>query len=226
MSRPRPRMNVAKHQHRRDGDGCWTSYSMRWRASSRRKREPHSARRRRSRELAKQADGATPRLAPGAALPPSSGKAQCRRLPALALQGVREDVFVQEQGACSPPPSSMPRPGRSSWKQRFTKPEALKMCHVCLRTSWVHAHETHEVMERSLLAFRPDSVSWQVDGAYSRRVPHGNRARSAAKMPRKPHKHGGAVHARGIPTRASASSAEPMMPGEELCRVADRKAEG
>ena len=52
MSRLRPKMNAAEHRHRRSGDGCWISYSMRWRGSPpgrsagpsmRRKRRPRGS---------------------------------------------------------------------------------------------------------------------------------------------------------------------------------------
>ena len=44
---PPPKMNAAEHRHRRNGDGCWISYSMRWRGSPPRRSASPSMRRRR-----------------------------------------------------------------------------------------------------------------------------------------------------------------------------------
>ena len=68
--------------------------------------------------------------------------------------------------------------------------ECARTCHVCLRTSWLCRMRLCEIMERSLLPFRTGpSVSWQVDGTYLDESLTGNRTRSAAGMPRAPHRH-------------------------------------
>lgn len=179
-----------------------------------------------ARELGKQADGATPRSCPRCGSSSFIRKGHnadgsqrwlckgCGRtfssksrglLAASKLDATTWALFVEATLS------------GSSLRQR------AKTCHVCLRTSWFMRMRLCEVMERSLLAFRTGpSVSWQVDGAYLDESLTGNRARSAAKMPRKPHKHGGAVHARGISNLKVCVICGANDAGDELCRVADR----
>lgn len=101
--------------------------------------------------------------------------------------------------------------------------ECARACHVCLRTSWFMRMRLCEVMERALLPFRTGpSVSWQVDGTYLDESLTGNRARSREKMPRAPHKHGGAVHARGISNLKVCVVCGANDAGDGFCRLADR----
>lgn len=101
--------------------------------------------------------------------------------------------------------------------------ECARTCHVCLRTSWFMRMRLCEVMGRSLLPFRTGpSVSWQIDGTYLDESLTGNRERSAIKMPRAPHKHGGAVHARGISSLKVCIVCGANDAGDEFCRLADR----
>ncbi len=101
--------------------------------------------------------------------------------------------------------------------------ECARTCRVCLRTSWFMRMRLCEVMERSLLAFRTGpSVSWQVDGACLDESLAGNRSRSATKMPRAPHRHGGAVHARGISSLKVCIVCDANDAGDGFCRLADR----
>ena len=101
--------------------------------------------------------------------------------------------------------------------------ECARACHVCLRTSWFCRMRLCEAMERSLLPFRTGpSVSWQVDGTYLDESLTGNRARSRAGMPRAPHRHGGAVHARGISSLKVCIVCGANDAGDGFCRLADR----
>ena len=101
--------------------------------------------------------------------------------------------------------------------------ECARTCHVCLRISWFCRMRLCEVMERSLLPFRTGpSVSWQVDGTYLDESLTGNRTRSAAGMPRAPHRHGGAVHARGISGLKVCIVCGANDAGDGFCRLADR----
>ena len=100
--------------------------------------------------------------------------------------------------------------------------ECARTCHVCLRTSWFCRMRLCEVMERSLLPFRTGpSVSWQVDGTYLDESLTGNRARSKAGMPRAPHRHGGAVHARDISGLKACIVCGANDAGDGFCRLAD-----
>lgn len=101
--------------------------------------------------------------------------------------------------------------------------ECARDCHVCLRTSWFMRMRLCEVMARSVLPFRTGpSVSWQVDGTYLDESLAGNRSRSATGMPRRPHGHGGAVHARGISNLKVCIVCGANDAGDEFCRLADR----
>lgn len=94
---------------------------------------------------------------------------------------------------------------------------------VCLRTSWFMRMRVLEVMARALQPFRTgDSVSWQVDGTYLGESLCGNRARSRERMPREPHKHGGAVHMRGISSLKVCVVCGANDLGDSFCRLADR----
>ena len=74
-----------------------------------------------------------------------------------------------------------------------------ELCGVSLKTSWFMRMRLCEVMERAAQPFRTgEAVSWQVDGTYLGESLKGNRSRSVAGMPRGAHRHGGAVHERGI----------------------------
>ena len=101
--------------------------------------------------------------------------------------------------------------------------ECARACRVCLSTSWFCRMRLCEVMEGSLLPFRTGpSVSWQVDGTYLDESLTGNRARSAAGMPRAPRRHGGAVHARGISGLKACIVCGADGAGDGSCRLADR----
>ena len=101
--------------------------------------------------------------------------------------------------------------------------ECARTCHARLRTSWFCRMRLCEVMEGSLLPFRTGpSVSWQVDGTYLDESLSGNRTRSTAGMPRAPHRHGGAVHARGISSLKVCVVCGANDAGDGFCRLADR----
>ena len=105
--------------------------------------------------------------------------------------------------------------------------ECARACRVCLSTSWFCRMRLCEVMEGSLLPFRTGpSVSWQVDGTYLDESLTGNRARSAAGMPRAPRRHGGAVHARGISGLKACIVCGADDAGDGSCRLADRSRPG
>ena len=196
MSRLRPKMNAAKHQHRRNGDGCWISCSMRWRGSPpRRSAGPSMRRRRRPRGSSHMPQAMRPpRPVPGAGLPPS-GRATTATGPRGGPAG----------GAGAP---SRPRAGA---------------CHVCLRASRLCRMRPCEAMERSLLPFRAGpSASWQVGGTCLGESLAGSGARSTAGMPGAPRRHGGAVHARGISGLKACIACGADGAGDGLCRLADR----
>ena len=101
--------------------------------------------------------------------------------------------------------------------------ECARTCRVCLRTSWLMRMRLCEVMARSVLPFRTGpSVSWQADGTYLDESLAGNRSRSTAGMPGAPHRHGGAVHARGISSLKVCVVCGASDAGDGLCRLADR----
>lgn len=101
--------------------------------------------------------------------------------------------------------------------------ECARDCRVCLRTSWFMRMRLCEAMARSVLPFRTGpSVSWQVDGTYLDESLSGNRTRSTAGMPRAPHRHGGAVHARGISGLKACIVCGADGAGDGSCRLADR----
>lgn len=70
---------------------------------------------------------------------------------------------------------------------------------MCPGTSWFMRMRLFEVMGAALQAFRTGpTVSCQFDGTYLNESLTGNRARSRTGMPRRPHRNGESVHARGI----------------------------
>lgn len=98
-----------------------------------------------------------------------------------------------------------------------------KACSVGLKTSWFMRMRVCEVMGRALQPFRVgESVSWQVDGTYLDESLSGNRSRGEARMPRKPHRHGGSVHARGISNLKVCVVCGANDLGDSFCRVCDR----
>lgn len=98
-----------------------------------------------------------------------------------------------------------------------------ELCGVSLKTSWFMRMRLCEVMARATQPFRTgESVSWQVDGTYLSESLKGNRSRSALKMPRKAHGHGGAVHERGISSLKVCVVCGANDLGDSFCRVAGR----
>ena len=98
-----------------------------------------------------------------------------------------------------------------------------ELCGVSLKTSWFMRMRLCEVMGRAAQPFRTgESVSWQVDGAYLDESLKGNRARSALRMPRDPHRHGGAVHERGISSLKACVVCGANDLGDSFCRLAGR----
>ncbi len=80
-----------------------------------------------------------------------------------------------------------------------TPGECARACGVCPGTSWLVRMRLCEVMGRALApSGSGPTVSCQVDGTYLDESLAGNRSRSAAGMPREPHRCGGAVRERGI----------------------------
>ena len=77
--------------------------------------------------------------------------------------------------------------------------ELARRCGVCPGTSWLVRMRLFEVMGAALQPFRGGpTVSCQVDGTYLSESLAGNRERSRTGMPRRPHRNGRAVRARGI----------------------------
>ena len=98
-----------------------------------------------------------------------------------------------------------------------------ELCGVSLKTSWFMRMRLCEVMARATQPFRTgDAVSWQVDGTYLSESLKGNRSRSALKMPRKAHGHGGAVHERGISSLKVCVVCGANDLGDSFCRLAGR----
>ena len=98
-----------------------------------------------------------------------------------------------------------------------------ELCGVSLKTSWFMRMRLCEVMARATQPFRTgESVSWQVDGTYLSESLKGNRSRSAAGMPRKAHRHGGAVRERGISSLKVCVVCGANDLGDSFCRVAGR----
>ena len=101
--------------------------------------------------------------------------------------------------------------------------ECARACGVCLSTSWFMRMRLCEVMGRALAPFRSGpTVSCQVDGTYLDESLTGNRSRSAAGMPREPHRCGGAVRERGISNLKVCVVCGANDLGDEFCEVADR----
>ena len=65
-------------------------------------------------------------------------------------------------------------------------------------------------------------MSWQVDGTYLDESLAGNRSRSALKMPREAHRHGGSVHERGISSLKVCVVCGANDLGDSFCRLAGR----
>ena len=98
-----------------------------------------------------------------------------------------------------------------------------ELCGVSLKTSWFMRMRLCEVMARATQPFRTgESVSWQVDGTYLSESLKGNRSRSAAGMPREAHRHGGAVHERGISSLKVCVVCGANDLGDSFCRLAGR----
>lgn len=191
MSRPRSRMHVAKHRHRRDGDGMLEIILQEMEGLSLgEKRELIDATKAAvARELGRAAGDAAPEACPWCGSPSFIRKghdrdgsqrwlckgcgrtfsARSRGLPSASkLDAATWSLFVE--AALS---------GRSPG-------ECARTCRVCLRTSWFCRMRLCEVMGRSLLPFRTGpSVSWQVDGTHLDDSLTGNRARGRVGMPQR-----------------------------------------
>ena len=101
--------------------------------------------------------------------------------------------------------------------------ECARACGVCLSTSWFMRMRLCEVMGRALApSGSGPTVSCQVDGTYLDESLTGNRSRSAAGMPREPHRCGGAVRERGISNLKVCVVCGANDLGDEFCEVADR----
>ena len=98
-----------------------------------------------------------------------------------------------------------------------------ELCGVSIKTSWFMRMRLCEVMARASQPFRTgESVSWQVDGTYLDESLTGNRSRSALKMPREAHRHGGSVHERGISSLKVCVVCGANDLGDSFCRLAGR----
>ena len=98
-----------------------------------------------------------------------------------------------------------------------------ELCGVSLKTSWFMRTRLCEVMARAAQPFGTgESVSWQVDGTYLSESLSGNRSRSSTKMPRKSHRHGGAVRERGISSLKVCVVCGANDLGDSFCRLAGR----
>ena len=98
-----------------------------------------------------------------------------------------------------------------------------ELCGVSLKTSWFMRMRLCEVMARAAQPSRTgESVSWQVDGTYLDESLTGNRSRSALKMPREAHRHGGSVHERGISSLKVCVVCGANDLGDSFCRLAGR----
>ena len=104
-----------------------------------------------------------------------------------------------------------------------TPGECARACGVCPGTSWFMRMRLCEVMGRALApSGSGPTVSCQVDGTYLDESLTGNRSRSAAGMPREPHRCGGAVRERGISNLKVCVVCGANDLGDEFCEVADR----
>lgn len=96
-------------------------------------------------------------------------------------------------------------------------------CGVCLKTSWFMRMRLCEVMARAVQPFRTgESVSWQVDGTYLAESLKGNRSLASVKMPREPHRRGGAGRKRGISSLKVCVVCGANDLGDSFCRLAGR----
>ena len=152
-------------------------------------------------------------------------RAQCRRLPALALQGVREDVLVQEQGPARRLQARCHGLGALRGSSAFgPRPEAVREDVPCVpQDLLVHAHEALRGYGAPASRLQDRTFGLLAgSGACLGESLTGDRAGSAARMPGKPRRHGGAVHARGISSLKACVICGANDAGDGLCRVADR----
>ena len=218
MSRPRPRMNVAKHQHRRDGDGMLDImlHEMEGLSLGEKRELICATKAAAAREPGKQADGATPRSCPRCGSSSFIRKGHnadgsqrwlCKGCGRTSSSRSRGLPAASEPDATAWAPfveAALPGPGLR---------QCAKTCHACLRTSWSMRMRLCEAMERPLPAFRAGPpVSWQ-------------EAAPASASPSRETGQGALPGCRGLPTGTAApsmraaspasrpaSSAEPMMP--------------
>ena len=98
-----------------------------------------------------------------------------------------------------------------------------ELCGVSLKTSWFMRMRLCEVMARAAQPFRTgEAVSWQAGGTYLSESLKGNRSRSAPKVPRGAHGHGGAVRERGISSLKVCVVCGANDLGDSFCRLAGR----
>ena len=101
--------------------------------------------------------------------------------------------------------------------------EGARACGACLGTSWSMRMGLCEVTERALQPFRSGPLaSWQIDGTHLDESLKGNRTRSMRALPRKAHRHGHAVHAKGMSNAKVCIVCGANDPGDCLLRMADR----
>lgn len=95
-----------------------------------------------------------------------------------------------------------------------------ELCGASPKTSWFMRVRLCEVMVRALQPFHTgESVSWQVDGTYLSESLKGNRSHSTAGMFRKAHRHGGAIHERGISSLKACVVCGANDLGDSFCRL-------
>ena len=95
-----------------------------------------------------------------------------------------------------------------------------ELCGASPKTSWFMRVRLCEVMVRALQPFHTgESVSWLVDDTYLSESLKGNRSRSAAGMFRMAHRHGGAVHERGISSLKACVVCGANDLGDSFCRL-------
>ena len=170
MSRPRPKMHVAKHQHPGDGDGMLEIILQEMEGLPREKRTLIDATKPRSRlELGREAPGSAPVGVPLVRLRrvhQGSGHNADGSQRWLCKGCGR--TFSARAGGCWPPQLDASTWGAFVVSTLAGRSRGVRRdCHVCLRTSWFmrEALRGHGALRPPASGRGPRSP-WQVDGTY------------------------------------------------------------
>ena len=137
---PPSKMNAAEHRHRRNGDGCWISYSMRWRGSPpRRSASPSMRRRRRPRGSSHMPQAWRSRPCQGHLRPQGLHRLRRgrRRRRALTGAGPGTGPWRRQPGASVPAPGRRPAPARAAGARSLppASPSTQRPGRTCRRTA-------------------------------------------------------------------------------------------